>query len=66
MPVSHHDIAHAAHLCIQQHGDQATAHARSMVEEMRRKGDADGERSSSSIYRTGALRAASEFSECAC
>ena len=42
MPVSDLDIARAAHLCIQQHGDQATAHARSMVATMRRKGDVEG------------------------
>jgi len=42
MPVSDLDIARSAHLWIQQHGDQATAKAREMVEEMRRKGDAEG------------------------
>jgi hypothetical protein len=42
MAISDHDIARAAHLCIQQHGDQATAHAGRMVEEMRRRGDSDG------------------------
>lgn len=42
MPVSDLDIARAAHLLIQQHGDQATAKAREKVEEMRRSGDAEG------------------------
>jgi hypothetical protein len=36
------EIARAAHLFIQQHGDLATAKAREMVDEMRRKGDVDG------------------------
>jgi hypothetical protein len=36
------DIHRAAHLRIQQHGDGATAKAREMVEQMRRKGDIDG------------------------
>jgi hypothetical protein len=39
MPVSDLDIARAAHICIVQHGDRATAHARSMAEVMRQKGD---------------------------
>ena len=42
MPVSDLDIAHSAHLFIQLHGDEATAKARKMVDEMRRKGDHDG------------------------
>jgi hypothetical protein len=42
MAASDHDIARAAHLCIQQYGDLATSHARGMVEEMRRKGDTEG------------------------
>jgi len=42
MPTSGVDIARSAHLWIQQHGDQATAKAREMVEEMRRKGDSEG------------------------
>jgi hypothetical protein len=42
MLVSDLDIARAAYLCIQQHSDRATAHARSMVEAMRRRGDGDG------------------------
>ena len=42
MPVSDLDIARTAHLWIQQHGDAATAKAREMVEEMRRKGDVAG------------------------
>jgi hypothetical protein len=42
MPVSDIDIAGAAHQWIQLHGDAATAKARAMVEEMRRKGDKDG------------------------
>jgi hypothetical protein len=42
MPVSDLDIARSAHLLIQLHGDEATAKAREMVEEMRRKGDDDG------------------------
>lgn len=33
------DIARSAHLWIQQYCDQATAKAREMVDEMRRKGD---------------------------
>jgi len=36
------DIQRLAHLFIQLDGDQATAKARKMVEEMRRKGDHDG------------------------
>ena len=31
-----------AHLCIQKHGEQATAKAREMVEQMREKGDHEG------------------------
>jgi hypothetical protein len=42
MPPTDLDIARAAYLWIQQHGDAATAKAREMVDEMRRKGDADG------------------------
>ena len=42
MPVSDLDIARSAHLFIQLHGDEATAKARQMVEEMRRKGDHQG------------------------
>ena len=36
------DIHRSAHLWIQRHGEQATAKAREMVEEMRRKGDTEG------------------------
>jgi hypothetical protein len=36
------DIARSAHLLIQLHGDEATAKAREMVEQMRRKGDNNG------------------------
>jgi len=39
MPVSDLDIARSTHLFIQLHRDKATAKARKMVEEMRRKGD---------------------------
>ncbi|HEV2547228.1 MAG TPA: hypothetical protein VGU20_07815 [Stellaceae bacterium] len=42
MTVSDLDIARSAHLFIELHGDEATAKAREMVEEMRRKGDNDG------------------------
>jgi hypothetical protein len=42
MPVSDLDIHRTAHLFIQLHGDEATARARKMVEEMRWKGDHDG------------------------
>jgi hypothetical protein len=42
MPVSDVDITHTAHLWIQQHGDNALAKAREMVEAMRKKGDEDG------------------------
>ena len=42
MPVSDLDIARSAHLFIQLHGDEATAKAREMVGEMRRKRDNDG------------------------
>ena len=42
MPSSDLDINRAAHLLIQQHGDAATAKARERVEEMRRRGDAEG------------------------
>jgi hypothetical protein len=42
MPVSDLDINRSAHLWIQQHGDQALAKAREIVETMRRKGDEEG------------------------
>ena len=42
MPPSDLDIHRSAHLFIQLHGEEATAKAREMVEEMRRKGDDDG------------------------
>ena len=42
MPVSDLDITRSAHLWIQQHGEQATAKAREMVEEMRRRGNVEG------------------------
>jgi len=42
MPPSNIDIARSAHLFIRLHGEDATAKAREMVEEMRRKGDNDG------------------------
>lgn len=42
MPPSDLDIHRTAHLWIQQHGDNAMAKAREMVEKMRRRGDADG------------------------
>jgi hypothetical protein len=42
MSVSDLDIHRAAHQWIAQHGDQATAKAREMVEAMRRKGDSEG------------------------
>jgi uncharacterized protein YegL len=42
MPVSDLDIQRAAHLWIQQHGGDAMAKAREMVERMRRKGDDEG------------------------
>jgi hypothetical protein len=42
MPVSDLDIRRLAHLFIQLDGEQATAKAREMVEEMRRKGDNEG------------------------
>jgi hypothetical protein len=42
MPPSELDITRAAHLLIQQHGDEATARARARVEEMRRRGDTEG------------------------
>lgn len=41
-PTSDLDIARCTHLWMQQHGDQALAKTREMVEGMRRKGDADG------------------------
>ena len=41
MPTSDLDIARAAHLWLQQHGDAATAKAREMVEAMRAKGDTE-------------------------
>jgi hypothetical protein len=44
MPPSDLDITRAAHLLIQQHGDEATAKARQKVDEMRRMDDADGAR----------------------
>jgi hypothetical protein len=42
MPPSDLDITRTAHRWIQQHGDDATAKARKMVEKMRLRGDADG------------------------
>jgi hypothetical protein len=42
LAVSDLDITRAAHLLIQQRGDEATARARRKVEEMRRLGDTDG------------------------
>ena len=42
MPLSDLDIHRTARLFSQLHGDEATAKARKMVEEMRRKGDHDG------------------------
>ena len=42
MALSDLDITRAAHQWIAQHGDRATAKAREMVDEMRRKGDAEG------------------------
>ncbi len=42
MPVTDLDIPRSSHLWIQKHGEQATARARDMVEQMRRKGDHDG------------------------
>ena len=42
MPVSDFDIQRLAHLFIQLDGEQATAKAREMVEELRRKGDHGG------------------------
>jgi hypothetical protein len=42
MPVSDLDISRAAHLLIQQYGDEPTARARARVEEMRRLRDAEG------------------------
>jgi hypothetical protein len=41
MPPSDLDIERTAQLWIQQHGDNAMAKAREMVEKMRRRGDAD-------------------------
>ena len=42
MPPSDLDITRTTHLWIQQHGDDATAKAREMVEKMRRRGDTEG------------------------
>ena len=42
MPVTDPDIHRLAHLWIQKHGQQATAKAREMVEQMREKGDHEG------------------------
>jgi hypothetical protein len=42
VPVSDLDITCTAHRWIQQHGAAATARAREMVEEMRRRGDGEG------------------------
>jgi hypothetical protein len=42
MPVSDLDIHRAAHQWISQHGTDATAKAREMVEQMRRMGDLEG------------------------
>jgi hypothetical protein len=42
MPISDLVIHRFAHLFVQLHGEKATAKAREMVAEMRRKGDHDG------------------------
>ena len=42
MPTSDFDVQRTAFVFIQLHGDEATAKAREMVEQMRRKGDNDG------------------------
>ena len=42
MATSDFDIELAARRWMQQHGDEAMAKAREMVDDMRRKGDADG------------------------
>jgi hypothetical protein len=42
MPTSDHDIQRQAHLWLQIHRDEATAKAREMVEQMRKRGDEDG------------------------
>jgi len=42
MPVSDFDIQRLAYLFIQIDSEQATANARKMVEQMRRKGDSEG------------------------
>ena len=42
MPISGLVIHRFAHLFIQLHGEKATAKARKMMEEMRRKGDHEG------------------------
>jgi hypothetical protein len=42
MSASDLDIHRAAHQWIAQHGEQATAKAREMLEQMRAKGDVDG------------------------
>jgi hypothetical protein len=42
MPPSDLDIERTAHLWVHQHGDDATAKAREMVEKMRRRGDTEG------------------------
>src|SRR6185437_4141746 len=39
MPVSELDIARSAHQWISLHGENATARAREMIEQMRKKGD---------------------------
>ena len=42
MQASNRDIQRAARSLIEQHGKNATAKARERVEQMRRRGDADG------------------------
>ena len=42
MPLSDKDIHQLAHFFIRVHHDKATAKAREMVEQMRRKGDHEG------------------------
>ncbi len=42
MQVSDLDIQRAARSLIQQHGENATAKARERIEQMRRRGDAEG------------------------
>ena len=61
MPTSDFDVQRTAFVFIQLHGDEATAKAREMVEQMRRKGDHDG----AAAHHRGDRRARGTADRCA-